>query len=201
MSIEAEKQALRSEMSGRRRAAAVEHPDAAARLTANLTAAIAPSPGMVVAAYWPMRAEIDPRPALAALAYRGCRTALPVMVGAGQPLDFKAWEWGDPLVTANFGVSEPAPEAESLSPDVLLIPMLAFDRSGMRLGYGGGFYDRTLAQLRGLHAVQAIGVAYAAQEVPTVPSGPYDVALDAICTEEGFIEPAFTEPTHHGQGG
>jgi len=179
---------LRRRMREARSRAAEADPDAFARLTANLTASLAPGPGAVVSAYWPMRGEIDPRPALAALAVRGCRTALPVMQGPAMPLDFKAWELGDPLVDADFGVKEPEPEAESVSPDLLLVPMLAFDRRGMRLGYGGGFYDRTLAQLRGLHAVQAIGIAYAAQEVENVPAGPYDVALDGICTEAEFIE-------------
>lgn len=186
--LAAEKVELRKAMARRRAAAAMEAMDATARLTANLTAALAPGAGTIVSGYWPMRDEIDPRATLAALATLGCRTALPVMVGPHRPLAFRAWEWGDPLVKVEFGVSEPTPEAEEVEPSLLLVPMLAFDRTGQRLGYGGGFYDRTLAALRGRHAVRAIGVAYGAQEVDAVPSGPYDVVLDCICTEREFIE-------------
>jgi 5-formyltetrahydrofolate cyclo-ligase len=186
--LAAEKVALRKAMALRRSAVAMETMDATARLTANLTAALAPGAGTVVSGYWPMRDEIDPRATLSALSTRGCRTALPVMVGPHRPLVFRSWEWGDPLVKVEFGVSEPAHDAEEVQPSILLVPMLAFDRTGQRLGYGGGFYDRTLAGLRRRHAVRAIGIAFAAQEVDAVPTGPYDVALDGICTEREFIE-------------
>lgn len=182
------KRSLRREMRERRSRAAQHAVDATARLTALLTAAVAPSPGTIVSGYWPMRDEIDPRGTLSALASLGCRTALPVVRGQGRPLLFRAWDWGDPLIEVDFGVREPVGEAEEVEPDLLLVPMLAFDRGGRRLGYGGGFYDRTLTALRGRHAIRAIGVAYAAQEVDAVPTAAYDALLDGICTEVEFIE-------------
>lgn len=182
------KSALRRDMAAKRSETEMRAVDATSRLTSLLTGALAPSAGTIVSGYWPMRDEIDPRPTLSALAARGCRTCLPTMREIGQPLLFRAWDWGDPLITAAFGVQEPEPSAEEVEPDILLVPMLAFDRSGMRLGYGGGFYDRTLARLRGRHAVRAIGIAFAAQEVEAVPADTFDAALDGICTECEFIE-------------
>jgi 5-formyltetrahydrofolate cyclo-ligase len=142
----------------------------------------------VVSGYWPMRDEIDPRPCLTALWTAGCRIALPTVPDDGQALIFREWEPDEELVPGPFGTSEPAAEAEVVYPSLLLVPLLAFDRRGRRLGYGGGYYDRTLAALREWQTVQAIGVAYAGQEIDAVPAGPHDALLNGVVTEAGFIE-------------
>lgn len=140
--------------------------------------------------FWPLGDEIDTLPLMTGLHDRGLKVLLPVMQGPGKALLFGLWEPGDDLVPAGFGTQEPAPERPRLLPDLLAVPLLAFDRAGYRLGYGGGFYDRTLAKLRrdnGKRAV-AVGLALAAQEVPAVPRGPYDQPLDGLVTEAEAIE-------------
>ena len=139
--------------------------------------------GAVVSAYWPMRSEIDPRPLMAALHARGHGIGLPVMLGAGQPLIFRSWEPGLALVPGGYGTEVPGPERPELRPEVLLVPLLAFDRAGYRLGYGGGFYDRTLARLRAAGPALAVGLAHAGQEVAEVPRDAHDQRLDWIATE------------------
>lgn len=140
-----------------------------------------------VSVFWSMGTEIDTMPLLTALHAAGHRTALPVVAARAQPLIFRQWAPGDILVDGGFGTSIPSPEAETLSPDVLFVPLLSFDGDGYRLGYGGGFYDRTLEMLRAENPeVVAIGVAFSAQRVDTVPRGPYDQPLDGIATEAGL---------------
>jgi len=131
-----------------------------------------------VSGYWPMRSELDIRPLLSLLADTGRDVALPVVLGPGQPLEFRRWRPGQ---------AHPAPEAKRLEPDVLLVPLLAFDAGHHRLGYGAGFYDRTLAALRRHKPILAIGVAYAAQRVEAVPRDAWDQALDLVLTEEGLL--------------
>ncbi|MDB5412124.1 MAG: 5-formyltetrahydrofolate cyclo-ligase [Rubritepida sp.] len=144
-----------------------------------------PRPGALIGGFWPMGAEIDTRPALEALHARGHRIALPFTPPRGRPLEFRPWAPGTAMAPGPMGTQHPA-EGEAVFPDWLLVPLLAFDRTGARLGYGGGYYDRTLALLRG---ATAIGVAYAAQEIPQVPTGPHDFPLNAIATEKGLIRP------------
>lgn len=189
--LNAAKAAMRRPMRERRAALVEQVPDAGSRVAAHVAACFAPASGSVVAGYWPIRGELDPRPALLALSARGCRVALPVVVGPGDPLQFRAWDMDEPLEPGPYGTAQPGIDADTLEPQLLLVPMLAFDRAGRRLGYGGGFYDRTLAGLRGRFAVQAIGVAYAGQEVDTVPAGPEDARLDGVVTEAGYLD--FTE--------
>jgi 5-formyltetrahydrofolate cyclo-ligase len=114
----------------------------------------------------------------------GWATAMPAVIGEGLPLVFRAWAPGEPAVPGIWEISVPLETAPEVLPDVLLVPMLAFDRQGYRLGYGGGFYDRTLEKLRSLKKVTAIGVAYAAQEMSEVPHGEFDQPLDWIMTEK-----------------
>jgi 5-formyltetrahydrofolate cyclo-ligase len=139
--------------------------------------------------FYPYQAEINVLPLLARLVSEGWHTALPVVMAKGAPLTFRAWAPGEPTGRGIWDIHIPLETAPELQPDVLLVPMLAFDRRGYRLGYGGGFYDRTLAELRKLKPVTAIGVAYAEQELPEVPISEFDEPLDWILTERGVIEP------------
>ncbi len=142
-----------------------------------------------VSGFYPYQAEINVLPLLARLVSEGWQTALPVVMAKGEPLTFRAWAPGEPTGRGIWDIHVPLETAPELKPDVLLVPMLAFDRRGYRLGYGGGFYDRTLAELRKLKQVVAIGVAYAEQETDEVPVTSYDEPLDWILTERGVIEP------------
>jgi 5-formyltetrahydrofolate cyclo-ligase len=141
-----------------------------------------PPRGTVVAGFWPVHEEIDIRPLLHALRDRGNPVALPVTPRLGQALSFRGWQPGDALIPERFGTMRPV--GAVMVPDMLLIPLLAFDANGFRLGYGGGFYDRTLAQLPDRFR---LGCAFAAQQVDAVPVGPYDLRLDAVATENGII--------------
>lgn len=144
-----------------------------------------PPPGTVVSAFWPMPGELDLRPLLAALHARGCVCALPVVVAPNTPLVFRTWEPGAALVTSRFGIDEPSPDRPTARPQHALVPLLAFDDDGYRLGYGGGFYDRTLAVLRadGTGPLLAIGVGLEAQRRPSLPREPFDQPLDWLLTE------------------
>ncbi len=143
----------------------------------------------MVSGYWPLRDELDPRPILSALATRGQRLCLPVVVESGAPLVFRGWKPDVSLEPAAFGTQVPGADCPVLEPDLLLVPLLAFDRRCFRLGYGGGFYDRTLATLRGRRPVLAVGLAFAAQEVDAVPVEAGDEPLDRIVTEREVMTP------------
>lgn len=143
--------------------------------------------GCVVSAYWPIGSEIDPRPLMIHLHEDGHPIALPVTAGRGNPLVFRAWRPEDPLEAAGLSTRVPLASQPELTPRVLIVPLLAFDRAGYRLGYGGGYFDRTLAQLRQSGAVLAVGVAYAAQEVAEVLRDGGDQPLDWIVTEDESI--------------
>lgn len=138
----------------------------------------------IVSGFWPIKEEIDIRPLMVELFDRGCRLALPVVQGRGQRLLFRAWQPGDPLEAGVFGTWQPAASGEAVDPDMLLVPLLACDAEGWRLGYGGGFYDRTLAHLRARKAVTAIGVGFDAQLVPEVPHGAGDQPIDWLLTDK-----------------
>jgi 5-formyltetrahydrofolate cyclo-ligase len=142
-------------------------------------------PGAKVSHYLAIGSEMDPAPAVAALAARGHACLLPVVVARGQPLLFRRWAPGDPLVAGPLGTRMPRQDLPAEEPDVLLTPLLAFDAVGYRLGYGGGYYDRTLHALRATRTVLAIGLAYAGQEVASVPRHAGDEPLDAVATELG----------------
>jgi 5-formyltetrahydrofolate cyclo-ligase len=138
--------------------------------------------GAIVSGFWPIGQEIDIRPLLRALYERGHPIVLPETPKRGNPLIFRIWRPGIAMLPERFGTLRP--DGEILLPDFLLVPLLAFDRRGYRVGYGAGYYDRTLA---GLPGRLRLGVAYAAQELDEVPAGPYDERLDAVATERGVI--------------
>lgn len=152
-------------------------------LHARLIAALEPFAGQVLAGYWPMRGEADPRPALAAHQGPVC---LPVVPGKAVPLIFRRWR-GESLVPGPFGTAHPDDSQPELSPSVLIVPLAGFDRRGNRLGYGGGYYDRTLQLLRKTRAVTAIGLAFAVQELSAIPSEPFDQPLDVVVTDHEII--------------
>ena len=140
-------------------------------------------PGAVVAGYSPIRSEIDPTPLIRRLASEGARLALPVITARGQSLRFRVWFPDDRLLRGPLGILEPSPAAAEIIPDIVLVPLAAFDRAGHRIGYGAGHYDRTLAQLRKSRSITAIGLAFAAQQVELVPAMQHDVALDYVLTD------------------
>lgn len=140
----------------------------------------------VVSAYLAIGDEIDACAVLAATSARA-RLALPVMIAKGQPLEFRLWSPGDPLVERMWGIREPSTTAERVEPDVLLVPLLAFDAGCHRLGYGGGFFDRTLHRLRSLKSVRAIGLAFDEVEVDSVPHAAYDEPLDHVVTPTRLV--------------
>ncbi len=144
--------------------------------------------GTTVSGFMPMRSEINPLPLMKKLADAGARLALPVTAPRGQPLVMRTWTWGEPLASGVWGIREPKLEARQVDPDILLVPLLAFDRAGARLGYGGGYYDLTLAQLRSHKAVIAVGIAYAIQEIDRVPTTARDATLDLVLTEREVID-------------
>jgi 5-formyltetrahydrofolate cyclo-ligase len=145
-------------------------------------------PGVIVSGYSPLRSEISPLPLLRRLADAGAGLALPVVAGRGQPLTMRAWSFGAPLNAGVWGIREPPADAAEVFPDILIVPLLAFDRAGHRIGYGAGYYDMTITRLRALKPVTAIGIAFAAQEVAAVPATPRDAPLDLVLTERGAID-------------
>ena len=144
--------------------------------------------GAIVSGFMPLKSEISPLPLMRKLAEAGARLALPVVAGKGLPLIMRGWTFGAPLASGVWGIREPMPDAPAVDPDILIVPLLAFDRRGYRLGYGAGYYDMTLTALRARKPVVAVGIAYAAQEVDTVPITPRDARLDLVLTEKETID-------------
>ncbi len=141
----------------------------------------------IISLYTAIRTEADPAALLARLAAAGRATALPVTQARGEPLVFRRWQPGDPLVRGPWGIGEPAPQLPACAPDLLFMPLAAFDRHGHRIGYGAGHYDRALAQLRVHQNVIAVGVAFSVQEVAALPQEPHDQSLDFVVTETEWI--------------
>jgi 5-formyltetrahydrofolate cyclo-ligase len=141
----------------------------------------------VVSAFWSIGTEPATLPLLQNLARQGVATALPVMQGRGAPLVFRLWKEGEALADAMWGIKEPLPDAREVYPDLLFVPLAAYDRAGNRLGYGAGFYDRTLARLRAMKPITAVGVAFDIQELPAIPVEPTDEKLDYVLTNHEWI--------------
>jgi 5-formyltetrahydrofolate cyclo-ligase len=178
---------LRQRAIAARDAAASRHGSTAAgaRLAEAGLDALALPPRGVVSGFLAIGQEIDPVPLMQRLASEGYGLCLPVMVGKGKPLVFRAWAPGDALQERMWGIREPLPEKPEVLPDVLLVPLLAVDAEGWRLGYGGGFYDRTLRALRAVKCLTAIGIAFDEQKVDAVPHLDYDEPLDWVLTPSG----------------
>jgi 5-formyltetrahydrofolate cyclo-ligase len=186
--ILAAKREMRGQARARRRELEAAHGDgAAAAALAGLLSSGWLAPGAAVSAYWTLPGEFDVRPLLEELYRRGHPCLLPAVVAKGEPLAFRRWRPGMALVGEGLGVEAPPAGTEERRPDLLLVPLLAFDAEGYRLGYGGGYYDRTLAALRadGRGSPLAVGIAFSGQEVPAVPHLPRDRKLDALLSEAG----------------
>ena len=182
------KAALRREAMARRDALPPDARQAAAEAIAARPFPLAIAPGVIVSGFMPLKSEINPLPLMRKLAGQGARLALPVVAGRGKPLMMREWVFGEPLVAGVWGIREPKPEAAEVEPDILLVPLLAFDRAGHRIGYGAGYYDLTLAQLRARKPIIAVGLAFAAQEVPAVPATLRDARLDLVLTERAVLD-------------
>jgi 5-formyltetrahydrofolate cyclo-ligase len=182
------KAALRAEALARRDAMPATERQAAAEAIAARDLPLPIARGVVVSGFSPLKSEINPLPLMRKLASVGARLALPVVVGRGQPLIMRAYAFGDALDAGVWGIREPKADAPEVEPDVLIVPLAAFDRRGHRIGYGAGYYDLTINRLRDRKAVTAIGIGYAAQEVLAVPATPRDARLDLVLTEKATID-------------
>lgn len=187
--LDAAKAKLRREQRAKRKLAFAAEPQAGHAVATRVFTTISLPPEAPLSAFWPMGDELDVRPLITRAAFAGHPVGLPVMLGKAQPLIFRRWRPGDLLADGGFGTSIPTADKPEIVPQILIVPLLAFDRAGFRLGYGGGFYDRTLEKLRALGPVLAIGVAFAAQEVVAVPRDEHDQRLDWIVTETDAFQP------------
>lgn len=183
-----EKAELRRAGQARRDALSAQLRQAAAETIAARPFPLAISTGTIVSGFMPLKSEINPLPLMRTLAEAGASLALPVVAGRGKPLIMRSWSWGEPLVAGVWGIREPGPQSPILDPDILLVPLLAFDRAGHRIGYGAGYYDLTIAQLRAKKPIAAVGIAFAAQEIETVPTTDFDAPLDLVLTEKATID-------------
>jgi 5-formyltetrahydrofolate cyclo-ligase len=187
-SIVAKKAALREEALRRRDALPVDARAVAAEAIATRGLPVTVVRGSIVSGFMPIRSEINPIPLMRRCAEAGARLALPAILQRGTPLALRLWSVGERLVPGQWGIREPAPDAPEADPDIMLVPVVAFDRRGGRIGYGAGYYDMTIAGVRARKTVVALGVAYATQEVPEVPLLAHDVRLDLVLTERESID-------------
>ena len=188
MTASASKGDLRAASLAKRDALSNEQRVAAAQALATRKLPFEIAPGMVVSGYSPIRNEIDPAPLMRKLAEAGAKLALPAVMARGKSLAFRAWSPDDRLMLGPLGILEPSPAAAELIPDIMLVPLAAFDPEGHRIGYGAGHYDYTLAHLRKIKAITAIGIAFAVQQIKAVPALPHDVALDYVLTEKKVFD-------------
>lgn len=164
------------------------HPGAGRALVENFPDALWPAIGTVVSGYRAFGPEIDAGPLMESFHLEQVRLALPRVVGRGQPLDFHHWSPGDELDKGPFGVEEPLPGSDLATPKLVLVPLLAADLRGHRLGYGAGYYDMTLARLREQGPVTAVGLCYDEQIIRKVPAGKHDQPVDWVVTEQRAIQ-------------
>ena len=188
ISLEEAKANLRVAAQACRDALPGEERQAAAEAIAARAFPLKIAPGAVVSGFMPLKSEINPLPLMQKLSATGARLALPRILGRHSPLSMRAWEFSTDLDRGQWGIREPKVDAPEVDPDVLLVPLLAFDRDGYRLGYGAGYYDMTINRLRALKPMAAVGIAFAVQEVPKVPATPRDERLDLVLTEREVID-------------
>ena len=179
---------LREQAFARRDALPAADRAAAAEAIAARPLPVAIKPGMIVSGFSPMRTEINPLPLMRRAAALGARLALPAIAGRGKPLIMRAYAFGDELARGQWGIREPRPDAPEVAPDILIVPLAAFDRAGHRIGYGAGYYDMTVNALRAKKNIVAIGIAFAAQEIASVPATERDARLDFVLTERETID-------------
>lgn len=177
-------QKTRARVQAKQKRAAADHALGAVQLLEHVPADV--FKGRVIGGYWPLPGELDIRPLLTACDGQGHELALPCTPRKGKPLTFRAWTPSDDLKAGPYGTREPFPDQAEVMPTLVLVPLLAFTQHGERLGYGGGFYDRTLAGLKERGEVFACGIAYAAQEAATLPVDEFDYPLDGILTDQYF---------------
>jgi 5-formyltetrahydrofolate cyclo-ligase len=182
-----------SQRSGAAKARKREHEASGGRASGKLAETgvdfLKPAPGAIISGYLAYRTEINLMPLMEKLAGQGFELALPVVIENGEPLVFRKWAPGDQTEAGKLNIDIPLASAPEVDPDILLVPLLAFDGRGYRLGYGGGFYDRSLEKLRSQKSIIAVGVAYAGQEVGAVVRGINDQPVDWILTENGPVRP------------
>ena len=179
---------LRREALRRRDALPAETRQRAAEAIAARAFPLVIAPGTIVSGFMPLKSEVNPLLLMRKLADAGASLALPVVAGRGKPLIMRSWQWGAPLVAGVWGIREPGHAAPEVQPDIFLVPLLAFDRGGHRIGYGAGYYDLTIAQLRAKKPIVAVGIAFAAQEIETVPRTDFDARLDLVLTENETVD-------------
>ena len=183
-----QKKELRSAALALRDALPAVERQVAAEAIAKRAFPLAITPGTIVSGFSPMKTEINPIPLMRKLAAAGARLALPCIAGRGNPLIMRAWDFGATLASGQWGIREPTPDAEEVAPDILIVPLACFDRQGHRIGYGAGYYDTTIHALRAKKKVVAIGIGFAAQEIPQVPATERDERLDLVLTEREVID-------------
>lgn len=193
MSVEAgDKQALREELLERRNAIAPLVREKAALDIAHTNLSFAgitskTTSAKTVSGFYPFGSELDARPLLGKLANAGFTTALPVIIAKAQPLVFRAWKPGDPLIKGVWDIPVPHLKADQVIPEIVLVPLLGFDDEGYRIGYGGGYYDRTLARLAETRKIVSVGLAFTTQHMSYIPREAHDIPLDWILTEKGPV--------------
>jgi 5-formyltetrahydrofolate cyclo-ligase len=187
-SAQTDKAQLRSEALARRDAMPAAERAAAVETVTQRPFPVAIKQGVIVSAYSPMKSEFNPVPLMRKLSESGATLALPVTPKRGNPLIMRAWAFGDEMASGVWGIREPKSESPEVFPDIMLVPLAAFDRSGHRIGYGAGYYDMTIARIRAMKPVITIGLAFAAQEIPRVPATAFDARLDLVLTELETID-------------
>lgn len=182
------KAALRLAALARRDALPASERASGAQTIAARTFPVAVPHGAIVSGYSPMKSELNPIPLMRKFADAGAQLALPVVAGRGKPLTMRAWSFGEELASGVWGIREPKADAPEVFPDILLVPLAAFDRHGHRIGYGAGYYDMTITRIRAMKPALAVGIAFAAQEIDRVPATSFDARLDLVLTEREVID-------------
>ncbi len=185
--ISSQKSSLRDATLAKRDAMPAAERQGAAETRAARGLPVAIKPGIIVSGFMPMKTEINPLPLMRKLAGEGAQLALPCIVGRGHPLIMLAYRFGDEFKAGQWGIREPLPEAPDVKPDIVLVPLACFDRTGQRIGYGAGYYDRTIAALRAAKKITTIGLAFSLQEIPQVPATEHDQRLDFVLTEKEIL--------------